>query len=135
MTHNMFSHSKTAPSLNRTKNKELKKYKYIFFLFTSRFSERIIALKLSTTNPHPPGHKICKNFKYKIVQKYWKIQETQKHKICYVCTCEWQGMVIPPSGHMICTAPIRITALSSPIMGYSNLPSYNNCPVQIRIQI
>ena len=41
-----------------------------------------------------------------------------------ICTCEWQGMVIPPSGHMICTAPIRITALSSPIMGYSNLPSY-----------
>ena len=124
MTHNMFSHSKTAPSQNRTKHKELKKYKYTFFLFTSRFSERIIALKHSTTNPPVRAYDDAKSSNTKQFKNTEKYRKHKKNKILYVCTCEWQGMVIPPSGHMICTAPIRITALSSPIMGYSNLPSY-----------
>ena len=93
----------------------------IFFLPTSRFSERIIALKFSTTYPPVRAYDDAKSSNTKLFKN---TEKYRKHKICYVCTCEWQGMVIPPSGHMICTAPIRITALSSPIMGYSNLPSY-----------
>ena len=82
MTHNMFSHSKTAPSLNRTKHKELKKYKYTFFLFTSRFSERIIALKHSTTNPPVRAYDDAKSSNTKQFKNTEKYRKHKKTKYC-----------------------------------------------------
>ena len=135
MTHNMFSHSKTAPSQNRTKHKELKKYKYTFFLFTSRFSERIIALKHSTTNPPVRAYDDAKSSNTKQFKNTEKYRKHKKTKYCMYVHVNGRVWWSPRQGIWYARPQYGLRHYPALSWDTPTCPHTHNCPVQIRIQI